>query len=111
MDIPHVEQLDIMSCFLFNPVCLLLSIAAIQSLLLCSEKKQWLVQRMENRQKATKQEQLAILRGLVDADAIERFLASKFPASKVCTTYTASIWCKQALCMSCLLQSCTCTSR
>lgn len=51
---------------------------------------------MENRQKATKQEQLAILRGLVDADAFERFLAAKFPASKVCAAYTASVWCKQA---------------
>ena len=49
----------------------------------CSEKKRWLVQRMENRQPATKNEQLGILRGLVDADAFERFLASKFPASKV----------------------------
>ena len=49
----------------------------------CSQKKQWLIQRMENRQPATKQQQLAILRGLVDADAFERFLASKFPASKV----------------------------
>ena len=49
----------------------------------CSAKKQWLVQRMENRQQATKQQQLDILRGLVDADAFERFLASKFPASKV----------------------------
>ncbi|DBA67070.1 hypothetical protein WJX79_005030 [Trebouxia sp. C0005] len=47
-----------------------------------SEKKQWLVQRMENRQKATRQEQLAILRRLVDTDAFERFLAAKFPASK-----------------------------
>ena len=84
-----------MSSFLFDTVYLLLSTAAIQFLLLCSEKKQWLVQRMENRQKATKQEQLAILRGLVDADAFESFLASKFPASKVCTTYTASVWCKQ----------------
>ena len=49
----------------------------------CSAKKQWLVQRMENRQQATKQQQLGILRGLVDADAFESFLASKFPASKV----------------------------
>lgn len=47
-----------------------------------SEKKQWLVQKMENRQSSTRQQQLAILRGLVDADAFERFLASKFPASK-----------------------------
>lgn len=38
---------------------------------------------MENRQQATKQQQLGILRGLVDADAFERFLAAKFPASKV----------------------------
>ena len=53
------------------------------ALLLCSEKKQWLVQKMENRQSSTRQQQLAILRGLVDADAFERFLASKFPASKV----------------------------
>ena len=93
MDIPQVEQLDIMSCILFDTVYLLLSTAAIQFLRLCSEKKQWLVQRMENRQKATKQEQLAILRGLVDADAFERFLASKFPASKVCTACTPSVWC------------------
>ena len=49
----------------------------------CSAKKQWLVQRMEDQQQATKQQQLGILRGLVDADAFERFLASKFPASKV----------------------------
>ena len=49
----------------------------------CSDKKRWLVQKMENRQPATETQQLSILRGLVDADAFERFLASKFPASKV----------------------------
>ena len=43
------------------------------ALLLFSEKKQWLVQKLENRQSSTRQQQLAILRGLVDADAFERF--------------------------------------
>ena len=59
------------------------SVCYQSALLLCSEKKQWLVQKMENRQPSMRQQQLAILRGLVDADAFERFLASKFPASKV----------------------------
>lgn len=53
----------------------------------CSAKKQWLVQRMENRQPPSRQQQLGILRGLVDADAFEKFLASKFPASKVTAVY------------------------
>lgn len=45
-----------------------------------------MIERMENRQQASEQQRLSILRGLIDADAFERFLASKFPASKVHTT-------------------------
>ncbi|KAL3139978.1 hypothetical protein ABBQ38_004265 [Trebouxia sp. C0009 RCD-2024] len=58
------------------------TLSAELSHLATSAKKQWLVQRMEDRQQPTRQQQLAILRGLIDADAFEKFLASKFPASK-----------------------------
>ena len=47
---------------------------------------------MENRQQASRTQQLSILRGLVDADAFERFLASKFPASKVTLVHDALKW-------------------
>lgn len=65
------------------PVCMWICV--------CSAKKQWLVQRMEDRQQPTRQQQLAILRGLIDADAFEKFLASKFPASKVMTMCNSAL--------------------
>ena len=64
----------------------------------CSEQKDWMIERMENRQQASEQQRLSILRGLIDADAFERFLASKFPASKVQAQICWSRLCSNGLC-------------
>ena len=72
------------TCYLCeNLPCLLCNAMVTMRRFKCSEQKDWLIERMENRQQASEQQRLAILRGLIDADAFERFLAAKFPASKV----------------------------
>ena len=42
-----------------------------------------MAQRMEMRQPLTRQQRCAILRQLVHADLLERFLAERFPTQKV----------------------------
>lgn len=80
----HQDICKYATCYLCEDIsCLLCNAMVTTRRLKCSEQKDWLIERMENRQQASEQQRLAILRGLIDADAFERFLAAKFPASKV----------------------------
>lgn len=50
---------------------------------MCRQQQQWVVQHMEGRQALPPPARLALLQQLVATDAFERFLALKFPGTKV----------------------------
>ena len=58
---------------------------------MCREQQCWITQRMERSQAMQPPACLALLRQLVEADAFERFLALKFPGTKVCQNFKLAI--------------------
>lgn len=58
-------------------------LAWVQSAHAYRQEQHWIAQRMETQRDLEPQARLALLKELVEADAFERFLALKFPGTKV----------------------------